>query len=63
MINGSHRWRKSSRSGTGGNCVELAATLDRVRDSKNPTGPTLQVDLTAFLADAKSGEITRAEVA
>jgi hypothetical protein len=59
MTNGPHRWRKSSRSGTGTNCVELAATLDRVRDSKNPTGPTLQVDLTAFLTDVKSGNVTR----
>jgi Domain of unknown function (DUF397) len=59
MTNGPHRWRKSSRSGTGTNCVELAATLDRVRDSKNPTGPTLRVDLTTFLADVKSGNVTR----
>jgi hypothetical protein len=36
-------WRKSSRSGNGGNCVEVAA-LDRligIRDSKNPAGPVL----------------------
>jgi hypothetical protein len=59
MTNGPHRWRKSTRSGTGTNCVELAATLDRVRDSKNPHGPTLRVDLTAFLADVKSGNVTR----
>jgi hypothetical protein len=59
MTNGPHRWRKSTRSSTGGNCVELAATLDRVRDSKNPTGPTLRVDLAALLADVKSNKITR----
>ncbi|MGH3822405.1 MAG: DUF397 domain-containing protein [Pseudonocardiaceae bacterium] len=40
-------WRKSTRSnGSGGNCVEVA-DLDggyhAVRDSKNPTGPTLIV--------------------
>jgi hypothetical protein len=58
MTNGPHRWRKSTRSGTQTNCVELAATLDRVRDSKNPTGPTLRVDLTTFLSDVKSGKIT-----
>lgn len=37
-------WRKSSRSGVNGNCVEFAQ-LDSaitVRDSKNPTGPTLR---------------------
>lgn len=36
-------WRKSSRSGYNGNCVEFAQ-LDNtiaVRDSKNPTGPAL----------------------
>jgi hypothetical protein len=32
------RWKKSTRS-TGGanNCVEVAHTLDAVRDSKNPS--------------------------
>lgn len=38
-------WRKSTRSGTsGGNCVEVADNVPGVvgvRDSKNPTGPTL----------------------
>ena len=42
-------WRKSSHSaGDNGACVELAGTLDRLRDSKNPTGPTLAVDPAAF---------------
>ena len=39
------RWRKSSRSNNGGNCVEVAR-LDGetigVRDSKNPDGPVLR---------------------
>jgi hypothetical protein len=39
------RWRKSSRSsGNGGACVEVADNLPglvAVRDSKDPTGPTL----------------------
>lgn len=36
-------WRKSSYSGEGESCVEMAAVGDEVaaRDSKNPTGPTL----------------------
>jgi Domain of unknown function (DUF397) len=58
MTDGPHRWRKSSRSNVAGNCVELAATLDRVRDSKNPAGPALRVDLAAFLTGVKSGRFT-----
>ncbi|MER7206771.1 MULTISPECIES: DUF397 domain-containing protein [Streptosporangium] len=37
-------WRKSSLSGSdGGDCVEVAHLngLTAIRDSKNPTGPTL----------------------
>jgi Domain of unknown function (DUF397) len=36
-------WRKSSYSQANGNsnCVELAAGLGAVRDSKNPAGPVL----------------------
>jgi hypothetical protein len=40
------RWRKSSYSaGTGGECVEVAATPGQVliRDSKNPDGPVLRL--------------------
>ncbi|MFC6020513.1 DUF397 domain-containing protein [Plantactinospora solaniradicis] len=46
------RWRKSSRSNsTGGACVEVADNLPGivgVRDSKDPTGPALTFDLTAW---------------
>lgn len=39
------KWSKSSHSGGGGDCVEVA-WLDRglvgVRDSKNPVGPALR---------------------
>jgi hypothetical protein len=37
------RWRKSTRSGEAGNCVEVAHTdqVVGVRDSKHPTGPIL----------------------
>ncbi|MFJ6199431.1 DUF397 domain-containing protein [Micromonospora sp. NPDC092111] len=41
----SAKWRKSTRSGTGGgDCVEVADNLPgvvAVRDSKDPTGPVL----------------------
>jgi hypothetical protein len=47
------RWRRSSYSGGGGegggNCVELAHTLDRLRDSKNPTGAVLNADCVSLL--------------
>lgn len=37
------RWRKSSYSGSGNNCVEVATSDAAVviRDSKNPSGPAL----------------------
>ncbi|MDQ3790753.1 MAG: DUF397 domain-containing protein [Actinomycetota bacterium] len=30
-------WRKSRRSGSGGDCVEVRGDLRAVRDSKSPT--------------------------
>ena len=41
-------WRKSSYSGDEANCVELAS-LGAVRDSKNPSGGVLRVDLSVLL--------------
>jgi hypothetical protein len=58
MTNDPHRWRKSGRSAQGTSCVELAGTLDRIRDSKNPTGPQLQVNLASLVAELKSGRLT-----
>jgi hypothetical protein len=53
------RWRKSSRSDSGGSCVELAHTLGAVRDSKNPGGPVLAVPVSALLATVKDGKLHR----
>lgn len=58
------KWRKSTRSGTNGNCVEIAQldTAVAVRDSKNPTGAVLVFTPTewdAFLGGAKDGEFDR----
>lgn len=48
------QWRKSSFSGGGGNeCVEIASTLAAIRDSKNPAGPILRIDLGSLLAAIK----------
>lgn len=49
-------WRKSSRSGSQTNCVELGST-GAVRDSKNPTGPTLTADLHVLLAAVRAGRV------
>lgn len=54
-----HRWRKSSYSGSGPNCIEMASGLNHVRDSKNPTGPVLHADLTALLHQIKAGRFDR----
>jgi hypothetical protein len=57
------RWHKSSRSsGNGGDCVEVADNLPdvvAVRDSKDPTGPTLTFGRSqwqAFIEGVKEGE-------
>jgi Domain of unknown function (DUF397) len=54
-------WRKSTRSGATGACVEVGLTSDGVlvRDSKNPDGPLLefsQLEWAAFVASAKDGQ-------
>ncbi|MGW5142269.1 DUF397 domain-containing protein [Nocardia beijingensis] len=59
------RWFKSSRSGGGQECVEvahLAGGMVGVRDSKNPTGPALVFapgDWDAFTAGVAGGEFNR----
>ncbi|XVS68303.1 DUF397 domain-containing protein [Actinosynnema sp. CA-299493] len=52
-------WRKSSYSGEGESCVEVAPVGEGVatRDSKNPTGPTLSFptgEWRKFLAGLKN---------
>jgi hypothetical protein len=42
-------WRASTFSSNGTNCVEVSHDLRAVRDSKNPNGPTLCVDLQQFV--------------
>lgn len=55
-------WRKSSRSGGGNECVEVAHLADgdrAIRDSKHPTGPALRCSPAAwagFTAGVRSGQ-------
>jgi len=48
-------WLKSSHSSANGDCVELTRSLDRIRDSKDPEGPTLNVDVRRLVTAVKSG--------
>ncbi|WUI00571.1 DUF397 domain-containing protein [Spirillospora sp. NBC_00431] len=55
-------WRKSRRSGNGGNCVEIADLhhVIAVRDSKNPASGHLTLSVESFahlVARAKRNEL------
>lgn len=52
-------WRKSSRSETGGQCVEVRNDLAALRDSKHAAGPTLGLDLSRLLHALKVGRFDR----
>jgi hypothetical protein len=63
-------WVKSSYSGNNGNCVEVAVlpegTGHALRDSKNPNGPALLFDRSAwaaFVTGIAEGEFDRAQAA
>ncbi|MEV0916356.1 DUF397 domain-containing protein [Streptomyces sp. NPDC049967] len=65
MTTESPRWFKSSYSNNGGNCIEVAVNLVAahgvvpVRDSKNVSGPALNVStgsFAAFVAGVKTGD-------
>ncbi|MFJ1704413.1 DUF397 domain-containing protein [Kitasatospora sp. NPDC088346] len=55
-------WRKSTYSGNGGDCIEVADGFPGVvplRDSKDPSGPALVISgdsFAAFVAAVKAGE-------
>lgn len=57
-------WRKSSRSGAVGQCVEVAFLNSggiATRDSKNPTGPALvftPAEWDAFTRGVQAGDFT-----
>jgi hypothetical protein len=52
------RWKKPTRSAGANNCVELS-NLGAIRDSKNPAGPVLAVELDTFLTAIKTGRLSR----
>ncbi|MFJ5289923.1 MULTISPECIES: DUF397 domain-containing protein [unclassified Streptomyces] len=66
MTTESPRWFTSSYSNNGGDCIEVATNLVAsrgvvpVRDSKNPSGPVLDVTagvFASFVAGVKGGEL------
>jgi hypothetical protein len=56
---GDPRWRKSSKSDTGGSCVEIRNDLAGIRDSKDPDGPPLRISAVGLLATVRAGHLDR----
>ena len=60
------KWRKSSYSGTGNNCVEVAVRRSggvAVRDSKAPDGPGLTFTPEVWMEFASRAKRSRADLA
>jgi hypothetical protein len=49
------RFKKAKASGGQNNCVEVDHRFAHIRDSKNPNGPMLHVDVATFLSAIKEG--------
>jgi hypothetical protein len=58
MTNVPSGWRKSSFSATQTDCVEVARTLRKVRDSKNPSGE-INGDVSALASRVRAGLFDR----
>jgi hypothetical protein len=69
MTNGpdpARKWRKSTYSGTGNNCVEVAARRSgevAVRDSKIPDGPGLTFTPQAWMTFTRRAKRSKADMA
>ena len=58
MITEPLRFKKASYSGAQSACVEVAHSLDQVRDSKAPTDSTLRADVQALITALKNNTLT-----
>lgn len=56
MTNQPPQWRRSSYCSPS-QCVEISET-GQIRDSKNPAGPVLRVNVRTFLDLVKKGQLT-----